>query len=381
MNTKNKSIALLIATMIVSAVVVSMPMAMADPPVLDADLPTEAVVGGGNTPPYICAKFETPDHMVADGTQISPVAGGTRLVNFYAVAGHPTDLSRITRIDVTVFHPDPDGSEKYQLTATKDAAGMWSGVITYPGEPSRAVPTRQVLWNDRIDMNADCDTDDPEDLVLDAAMTQLDAQARIAYGTDHLGNLYNLRSVLYDLENTKQIMIEIKGEMDYHQVSGNYRVEAVATDDAGNTGIPLPNIFEYLSIVSLKIDFDKVNWGSITAGEPSYVLGDNNIETTPSRPTVQNMGNDPAEIKLHYTEMTNENGKTIVDFDGRLGTTGDWTICPVSIPTVLKNGDDTKTELLPCTPTQLDFSIHPPDTTQGGTYKGSVTVEIHHYNP
>jgi hypothetical protein len=376
MNTKSKKIAILMATIMVSAVIV--PMAMAQDPVPSADVPSQAVVGGSATPPYICAKFETPDHSVDDGTQISPIAGGTRMVNFYVVAGHPSDLSKITRIDVTVFKPSPDGSEKYQLTATKDATGIWSGVKNYPDGTSHPVLTRQVLWGDRIDMNADCDTEDTEDLVVDGALNQLDAEGRIVYGMDHLGNQYDLASVKFDLKNVKQIMIEIKGEMDYHQVSGDYRVEAVATDDQGNTGIPLVNFFEYLSIVSLRIDFTAVNWGSITAGEPSYILGDANIVTTPLRPTVQNMGNDPAEIWLHYTTMTNQNGKTIEMFDGRLGA-GDWTDCPVSTPTVLMNADGTKTELAPCTPTQIDFSIHPPDTTQGGTYTGEVTIGINHY--
>jgi hypothetical protein len=367
-----KIIAIALALMLLTS------MSVTATAVADETVPTEAVVGGGLTPPYICAKFETPDHDDATpGTQISPVPNGERIVKFYVITGHPTDLSKITRVDVTVLNPD--GTEKYQLVAAKDPTGIWVGTKHLPDGTTETVAARHVAYSDLIDMNGDCDTDDPEDLPVPDALDALDAESRITYGSDHNGNVFDLGDVKYDLETEKQMMIEIKGQMDYHQVAGMYRVEARSTDNQGATGTALANTFQYLSIVSLLIDFEKVNWGNIKSGETSIVYGNATMEPPAStRPTVQNVGNDPAKILLDYSEMINGDGKTITDFDGKLNG-GSWTTCPVGVPTALMDATGTAPQVLPaCTPTQIDFSIHPPPTTMGGTYTGSVAISIDH---
>ena len=48
---------------------------------------TQAIVGGNGSPPFICAKFETPDHDPAPGTQILPVPEGQRLAAEYLKEG------------------------------------------------------------------------------------------------------------------------------------------------------------------------------------------------------------------------------------------------------------------------------------------------------
>ena len=360
---------------IVGAVVLVLSLAM---PVMAAEtetVGTAANVGCGAAP-YICAKFETPDHSTNWGTQILPVAGGDRDVKFYVVTGHPNDLDKIARVDVTVKYPD--GTEKFQLTAVKDmATGTWTGV---GGAVVRLVPWS--LAGDEIDLDGDCTPD--EDITT--AMTDLDAQWRIAYGMDHNWVVFDLDSVLYDLMMGKQIMLEFVGQMGSHQPAQIYTVEAVATDDTGTTGTPLVNTFEYLSIVALQIDFTAVNWGNIEAGQANNVLGDID-PLTPTRPSVKNIGNDPGEIQLEYSRMVNANGKYIVDFDGRLGASPYWTIITADDTTdtdarVLLDAEAGCSTLLPpCTWTQLDFSVHPPVGTMGGAYTGDVTITILHRAP
>ena len=337
---------------------------------------TTANVGAGAAP-YICAKFETPDHDAANGTQILPVAGGDRDVKFYVVTGHPNgDISKIVRVDVTVKYPD--GTEKFQLTGIKDmATGVWTGV--------GGVSVRLIAWSDttpEIDTDGDCtpDTD------ITTAMTDLDGQNRVKYGKDHNNVLFDLDSVLYDVKMGKQLMLEFIGQMGHCQPAQNYTVEAVATDDIGSTGVKLVNTFKYLSIVALEVDFTDVDWGDIKAGQANNVLGDTD-PTTPTRPSVKNIGNDPGEIQLEYSRMVNANGKYIVDFDGRLGASPYWTIITAddTVSTdarVLLDAEmGCSTLLPPCEWTQLDFSVHPPVGTMGGIYTGTVKVTILHRAP
>jgi len=319
---------------------------------------TKASVGGSGSPPFICAKFETPDHDVALGTQIMPIPEGTRLVKFYVIVGDPNGVDDVASVDVTVRYDD--GTEKFQLRAVR---GTWT----------------MIPWTGMIDMDGDCTGETP----IPAALAALEAQGRIAYGPGQ-----DLSSVLYDLENGKQLLIELVGEMDYHQPSMDYTVEAVGTDAGSDTGDPLVNTFFYMSIVALKIDFTMIDWQTVNISQWNYVLGDENM-TTPARPTVQNVGNDPAKIQLHASALTGVAfGKTIEEFDAEMDckdpVTGailqegriEFLAC---VPTVIADATGAPVLLPPCTPTQIDFSVHPPYGTVEDLYQGTMTITILHY--
>lgn len=318
-----------------------------------ATFPTEAVVGGGaGSPPYICAKFETPDHDPAtNGTQIEPVPGSTRPVKFYVVVGDPNGVDDVSAVYIKVYHPDD--SFKYQLDAIRPD---WT-VIPYDG---------------MIDMDGDCSPD----MAVPDALAALDAEGRITYGYDPRREAtMTLDTLMFDLENGKQLLVELMGEMDYHQPAGDYRVEAIVVDQGGESGM-LENTFNYLSIVALRCDFSSINWGRVNVCQWNILYGDADM-TTPTKPTIQNIGNDPAKIELHFTAMVGENfGKTITDFDATmLGGHIELVACT---PMVITDGTLEPVMLPPCTPTQIDFSVHPPTGTPEDTYRGEMTIEIMH---
>ena len=96
-------------------------MGLVGVPVLAAEeetVDTQATVGGSGSPPFICAKFETPDHDPAPDTQIMPIPEGTRLVKFYVIVGDPNGVDDVASVDVTVRYDD--GTEKFQLRAVID---------------------------------------------------------------------------------------------------------------------------------------------------------------------------------------------------------------------------------------------------------------------
>ncbi len=318
-----------------------------------ADIDTEAVVGGSGNSPYVCAKFETPDHdedMM--GTQIEPIAGEKRVVKFYVVIGDSNGVDDLSAAYIKVYHPD--GEFKFQLDAIRPD---WT-LIPYD--------------DGLIDMDGDC----TGETTVPVALDMLDAQGRITYGDDPVrGVTMTLDMLKYDLEHGKQLLVELVGEMDYCQPSGDYRVEAIAVDQGGKAGT-LENSFFYFSIVALRCDFDRINWGSVNVNQWNVLYGDEDLET-PSKPTIHNIGNDDAKIELHFTEMTGQNfGKKIIDFDASmLGGHIELVACTAEVIT-----DDAgePVTLPPCTPTQIDFSVHPPTGTPEDTYMGQMTITIMH---
>jgi hypothetical protein len=323
-------------------------------PIFAAEVDTEAVVGGSGSAPYVCAKFETPDHDPADGTQIEPVPGGKRLVKFYVVVGDPNGIADVAAVYIKVYHPD--GTFKFQLDAIKPG---WT-IIPYSG---------------MIDLDGDCSGD----MAVPDALDILCAQKRITYGFDPVrGAMMDLDTLKYDLSNGKQFLVELRGEMDSHQPAGDYTVEAIVVDGGGKSST-LKNMFHYISIVALRCDFTKISWGNVNVCQWNILYGDEDLGT-PTKPTIQNIGNDPAQIELHFTEMIGKNfQKKIGEFDASmLGGHIELVACT---PKVIVDGTGAPVCLPACTPTQIDFSVHPPTGTPEDTYTGKMTITIQHLGP
>lgn len=317
-----------------------------------APINTELEVTSSGGAPYVCAKFETPDDVPLDGTQIEPVAGSIKTVKFYIVVGDPNGIPDISAVYVKVYHPD--GSFKYQLDAI--------------------MPNWTIIpWDGMIDMDGDCtgDTSVPD------ALNSLDAQNRITYGMDPVrGTMMDLDLLKYDLANNKQFMVEIVGEMDYHQMSGMYTVEAIVVDQAGNAGTLL-NQFEYLSIVALLCDFGRISWGKVNVNQWNILYGDEDL-ATPTKPTVRNIGNDPAMLQVEFAEMIGVNFlKKIRDFDVLM--LGGHIELLAGEPKIITDDAGVPILLPPCTPTQIDFSVHPPVGTPQDLYQGDMVITIHHW--
>jgi hypothetical protein len=363
-----KLLSILIALVVILALI-AVPVGAA----IDEDetVTTGATVDGGGSPPFICCKFETPDHDTASGTQVLPKANANRKMKFYVVVGDPNSIDDIASVDVTVKYPDTDpwyGEEKFQLRAIK-------------GEASWVV----IPWDGMIDTTGNCTGDTP----VEEAMTELNAQGRITYGPGQ-----DLGTVLYDLEYGKQILVELMGLMDSHQPSCDYTVEARATDMGGATSDPVINTFFYMSIVALKIDFTEVAWNGVNICQWNYLLGDEDMSTT-ARPTVKNVGNDMGMLQIEASPLLGAvHGKTIEEFDAEMDEkdleTGVITVHGriqflADTPTIITEEPwDTPgppIKLVPCQPTQLDLSVHPPTGTIADTYTGTMTLTILHWAP
>lgn len=322
-------------------------------PVYAQDVDTEAVVGGSGSAPYVCAKFETPDDDPnKPDTQINPVPGDNKTVKFYVVVGDPNGVPDVSAVYIKVYEVD-GVTLKFQLHAIKPG---WT-----------VIP-----WTGMVDMDGDCTGDTSVPDALDA----LDAAGRITYGFDPVRQTQMDLSLLkYDLQNGKQIMIELVGEMHYHQPAGMYKTEAIVVDVGGKTGT-LVNFYEYISIVALRIDFTTINWGTVNVAQWNILYGDEDLGT-PTKPTIQNIGNDPSIIELLATDMVGANiGKVIPRFDAMM--LGGHVEFDSGVPTIITDAAGDPVILPPCTPTQIDFSVHPPSGTPEDSYSGTIDVTILH---
>jgi len=306
-------------------------------PVLANDeLPTDASVDPCGTPPFIKAKWELSENDDPDraGIQIIPNPSDTAFpgepgeteICVYAVVTDPNGALDVTGVYFNVYYPDGTPKLTFQ--------GM--SIVTDPDEIHEA-KRGAVLQGDLT----------PEEChELDEEIAKHDAYMWMGCWIYHT-----------------------------HQPAGCYDVEVVAVDQAGNSSEPLWNCLCVDSIVVLALDFAAVNFGSILPDTPKWVPGDDNFVPGDGKPTVWNLGNDPAALCIHFTAMEGVNTKALIeDFDVQLlGQILDLHACDTGRLDGPLEG---------CDPVQIDFSIHPPRFLPGDTYEGVVSFAIvHDYDP
>jgi len=329
-------VALFIAFTLVSVV----PVLAQEPTTGEAT--TEASVTGAGSPPIVKAKWEwsANDDPTRPGIQIWPnpasasaADSGQTEISVWAVVTDTNGIGDITGVYFKVFEP---GGER----------------CDQPG-PCSACPEPNV---EKVQIHMTKDTD------WEAAKQK---------GLD-TGQLTPEQAAELDEELTKHGAELWTGSWVYevHQPAGNYCIEVTAVDQAGNK-TKLGNCILIESIVVLAIDFDTVDYGEIVPRAEKWVMGNGEFSPGDGRPTVWNQGNDPASLKVQFTSMVGaQEGKTIEDFNVQLlgervdVKAGEW--AALTGP------------LMPCTPAQIDFSIHPPVFLPADNYSGTLHLEMVH---
>lgn len=296
-------------------------------PVLGQEVSTSANVDAAGSEPIIKAKWECAANDDPDrpGIQIfpnpagpMPGEGGETEVCVYAVVTDPNGIGDITGVYFKVFHPD--GTEKLQVHMVKveDPAEIeWAKMD--------AVDTGQLTLEQAAELDEEIDKNDAEMWV---------------------------GCWIYEI----------------HQPAGEYCIEVSGVDQFGNI-TKMMNCIYIESIVVLALDFSSVNFGAIVPRAEKWVMGNDVFDPGDGRPTVWNQGNDLASLMVHSDPMVGvAEGKEITTFDVQLleeevvYEACDW-VCLTG-------------PLEPCTPTQIDFSIHPPEFLPMDVYEGAMHFEI-----
>ncbi|MHC1575235.1 MAG: hypothetical protein ACXQTY_05475 [Candidatus Methanogasteraceae archaeon] len=255
------------AKIVLAAIVAMMMVAVMAIPVVAEDAETQAEVTGAGSPPVIEEKFELNDdgdtlHVTA-GTQVIPVPDASKEVCVYVVARDPNGADDINRIWITV--DDPDGVE----VANGDTLNAEITELSYD---DACIATQSAVGQGLIDS---------------ARKTEIDGHI---YASE-----WRMWQFCFELSNC--------------DTSGVYTVTANANDNAGGTGT-FENIFDYLSIKELAIDFAAIDYGQIVPGVKQIVSGDLIFGTAP--PTVRNRANDPFKLQISAIDMMGVDSNNVI---------------------------------------------------------------------
>ena len=294
-------------------------------------------------PPKVQYKWEKPDSgdpdHVIPGTQVSPISGKNVTVDKYVVVCDPNGKEDIEKVIARTFYPLEDGSS-CNCTACNE---------TYCCEPD--VPDacnesrlKNVSIAEPLPNLTAC-----EDAKWDAYKEGLLTEEEVEEIDEYLAN------------GTGWIYVE-HNEFNCSDPAGNYTVCAQVFD---NTGLYdcMANTFEYLSVVSLTIDFTNVTYGNITPNVTKWVTPGN----------VKNDGNDPMDVVIESWNMTNVTTGGVIPadaLDANVSGIAHW-LAPT--PGVLFDVD-----IPGCTPTPINFSIHAPIDTPQGDYSGYIRLTGQH---
>ncbi|MEM2866798.1 MAG: hypothetical protein QW098_06655 [Candidatus Hadarchaeales archaeon] len=286
--------------------------------------------GGGN-PPIVKCKWEQdlttdledgdPSHLTPGGQFLPPcVYQGKKTIQYWAVVTDPEGTATVEGVYVDVYHPDR--SFKYEVILTK--------------------------------VNKECGI---------AAF-----QAAYQAGLITFADGHDYEEVLDELQECLADVWMGVADLDYHQMAGDYRVEAYAFDHSNNLSVPLVNTFLYVPCACCEFDFTSVDYGSVDVCTFKWIGGDN-VFGTYDKPTVRNIGNVPCQIVVEQDDMgmgQDYNGNWNVEFGARLGWNGASVIYDpydeVVLPDVLPN----------CNTQKLDFGIHVKKVLPPESYVGTM---------
>lgn len=346
MNTKNKTIAVLMAMI----VAIALPMTIVIPAAIAQDAnvnvpATVTVVGGDDgsscSPPIIKAKWELPDdYTYIHGIQIAPPDKyeGTVPIYFWVVVTEPNGIEDIDRVYVEVFHPNE--TLKYQVELAE--VGIEEGI---------------------------------------AAIDAAEAMGIITYGTDPDGNSYDRDDLVHELQQFEAKIYTGEKVLHQHQPYGEYRVLAYAYDQGNEKSEFLENSFTYVRSCGFDLDFTALDFGEVKVSKTQWISGDTVWDEPPegpNPPTVRNRGNGPISMRVCFDDMgfgmRNVNGEDVsnVHFDARFDLEepvdfdpDEWAQLPG--------------ELEPCHRQKLSFSIHvdkaDPDVYPGTAFISSMPAE------
>jgi len=357
---------------------------------LEAEYPSEAsyistyvnVIGGGGggtteieTAPIIKAKWEYDEEVEVDmgecadciscvpgtclqpgnmyyhdacpcipGLQVKPILGNSVTVGYYAIVTDPQGVADVAHVYADIWHPD--GYFKYQIELHQ------VGLV----DPENGAPLDEYdktialdIWEHAFECHNDLVT-----INQDWAAT---LPAEVSPEADIVDELEEKLAYLYYGE----------AELDYCQPGGEYLV-GVRAHDLTNSWSPfLYNTFWYIPTSAVKVDFNMIDYGGVSVSTEKWVGGDG-LMTTPTKPTVKNIGNTPVNLYVWQDDMgfSDTYGEWNVKYDARLTADGEEVYY---YPYEFK-GDETENTsddfpgvripgvLELCTQEKLDFSIH-----------------------
>lgn len=330
---------------------------------------TSAEVSAANNgnPVVLAAWFTAPGKVdnepATPGLQVVPNPGssgalGTTQICVWAVLWDPYGVSNLTGAPTDIYEPtSPCGTDmdfKVQIHMTKyDDCGAGSAAVS----ALRAA--------------------------IDGGLVYFNPAEAGASGV--VPGIGTVEDVYTQLHNCGLAVYTACFTYDNHQYPGCYTAEIIPTSATGGQGfLAVPCGYLWIEeIFAFAKDFSALDWGAIARGVEDWVMG--NTTWGDGVPTVHNQGNVAVYVELLFTRMYQDSGinpKYIDWFDARFM---DYDYDPIyatsaysltSGPNWVPSAGDsawyrlTQNVLVPCIPTKIDFSLHPPVDLLAGSYSG-----------
>jgi hypothetical protein len=159
------------------------------------------------------------------------------------------------------------------------------------------------------------------------------------------------------------------------QQCGEYKVVLTVTATGGTD--TMTNYIDIPCVFGLQLDFNLVDWQSISPGYMDMVSGDLTFAPPASTaPTVKNVGNDGMGLKLLFSEMKGPLKGVITSFDAKFGRSAATlqSIDPIAAGTWAEFDANAARILCANEVGKLDLSIHPPSPLVPDTYTGTLDI-------
>jgi hypothetical protein len=170
-------------------------------------------------------------------------------------------------------------------------------------------------------------------------------------------------------------------EISKDQMCGLYTIEVTAV--ASGAVATMTNTLDIQCFFNLEIDFESVDWGTISPGGTKVLPGDTNFGTA-DYPTIKNTGNSGMRVGIKFSELVQDDvlGPKIIDtFDAAFGKSAqvlEW-IDPIPADTEVWFNNESINQVLCANQVgKLDLSVHPPSVVPSGTYSGTIIVLAEH---
>jgi len=319
-----------------------------------------ASISGTGAPPTVEYGWILPDEDdMTSGTQTNPSLGAERNdIHACVVVSDPQGRDDIQNVYVDVFHPAGTGGilpcvvEDGDVCDESGQGQPWEktgDLFKYQVHAVRLDPNR-----DRREIEA-CKAD-----ALAAGLISQDDFDEINYQIFSQPNWYMYRVYL---------------PMLYHQPAGIYTALAWATDTSSAVSNENETMyFEWISTVSLGLDFASLDYGQLQPSVYKVIQGDYMMYYGDGTPTLKNEGNERVYLSVRSENLTGIiHGKEIDDFDVK------WDPEEIGYgygQRYFKGGDfvflDDPLEL--CQTEKIDFSVHADIGLPEDTYTGIMTL-------
>jgi hypothetical protein len=369
---------LAVAILIIMSLLITAVPAFAQTPTADT---TVTIKGGDPSPPIIKCKWESPDgDTVKPNTQIKPVIGDP-------YAEHPYSAQVCAYAVVTHNVPSSVG---------EISCDLWEPLFagqppTAPTVPPTLVPPEGYKYKAKFILTQKMTLAEIQTLVNDCdgngVFNEMDIKCYldklVTAGRLTLDPRFTTLDVAQELYQGLAWLYTGCFTIVHPQPCGWYYAR-VNAQEAGTANYNyMWNVFEFVCVPAIAIDFSVVNFGTVKVCESTMVAGDCNFVANDGKPSVRNVGNVPVNVTVKYSDMYIQGhygdpayalgqtgGNWNVNYDFRMGmyAAGDPTdmLSPL-VP--LQTGTTGKVCPI-CNVRKLEFSIHvlqiPPNIIPSG---------------